>query len=57
MNAASPIPSPPAEPHPDECCRRGCCPCIFDYYRDALERWKTTVRALGHDPEQVARGR
>jgi hypothetical protein len=47
------VPAPPQKPDPMECCERGCCPCIFDYYWDALDRWKATVRALGHDPEQL----
>lgn len=48
---------PPQEPHPDECCNRGCCPCIFDYYHDALTRWKAAVAALGPDSpgEPIAR--
>ena len=41
------------KPHPDECCNRGCCPCIFDYYYDALERWKRVVIAQGHDPDKL----
>ena len=36
-----------------ECCKRGCCPCIFDYYWDALDRWKTVVSAKGFDPDAV----
>jgi hypothetical protein len=47
------LPRPPDKPEPWECCNRGCCPCIFDYYDDALERWEARVRALGHDPAQV----
>jgi hypothetical protein len=46
-------PEPPKEPHPDECCGRGCCPCVFDYYQNALERWKAAVREMGGDPEAV----
>ena len=46
-------PRPPEKPQPYECCNRGCCPCIFDYYWDALERWKTTVRELGLDPDAI----
>ena len=46
-------PRPPEKPHPSECCNRGCCPCIFDYYWDALERWETLVRKLGFDPQEV----
>lgn len=47
------VPSPPYKPHPQECCNRGCCPCIFDYYWDALERWREKVEALGLDPDSL----
>ncbi|WP_293452177.1 oxidoreductase-like domain-containing protein [Phenylobacterium sp.] len=46
-------PRPPDKPEAWECCGRGCCPCIFDYYEDALERWEARVRALGGDPAEV----
>ncbi len=49
------LPTAPTRPHPDECCRRGCEPCIFDYYDRALERWSDRVRALGADPEALLR--
>ena len=49
------IPAPPMEPDPLECCNRGCCPCIFDYYTDAVTRWEAAVRALGYDPDQLRR--
>jgi hypothetical protein len=47
------LPRPPAKPDPLECCNRGCYPCIFDYYDQALERWEGMVRARGFDPAQV----
>ena len=47
------IPTPPNKPEQYECCNRGCCPCIFDYYWDALARWEETVRGLGADPDAV----
>ena len=47
------IPQPPNKPADYECCNRGCCPCIFDYYWDALARWKETVRELGRDPDEA----
>ncbi len=52
-------PRPPDKPQDYECCKRGCCPCIFDYYYDALERWETRIRALGGDPAEIlaAQGR
>lgn len=46
-----PTPVPPNKPEAYECCNRGCCPCIFDYYRDALARWEAAVLALGRDPD------
>jgi hypothetical protein len=50
-------PRPPDRPQDYECCRRGCCPCIFDYYNDAMERWEARVRALGHDPAEILAAR
>lgn len=47
------VPAPPERPDPDECCNGGCCPCIFDYYQDALERWKARVRELGLNPDPL----
>lgn len=51
-----PLPDPPQRPEPYECCNRGCCPCIFDYYEDALARWKAAVREKGQDPEALLAG-
>ena len=47
------MPKPPDKPEPFECCNRGCSPCIFDYYWDALERWETLVRRRGGDPAEI----
>ncbi len=47
------LPRPPLKPHPDECCHRGCCPCILDYYEDALDRWRGRIRDRGMDPDEV----
>ena len=47
------VPKPPDRPHEDECCHRGCCPCIMDYYEDAMARWRERVREKGHDPDAV----
>lgn len=49
---SGPLPPPPVKPASEECCRRGCCPCIFDYYWDALDRWKEAVRIAGGDPDR-----
>ena len=48
------LPKPPDKPSDAECCHRGCCPCIFDYYWDAFERWESTIRARGFDPAEVS---
>jgi hypothetical protein len=50
---AEDVPDPPIRPQPYECCHRGCSPCIFDYYDDALERWKALVLARGADPDRL----
>lgn len=50
---APPIPRPPERPDPLSCCGRGCCPCIFDYYDDALARWEAIVRERGVDPKRA----
>ncbi|ACG76441.1 hypothetical protein PHZ_c0027 [Phenylobacterium zucineum HLK1] len=47
------MPAPPRRPTREECCGRGCDPCILDYYERALERWEARVAALGHDPAEL----
>lgn len=46
-------PQPPTRPAPYECCGRGCCPCIFDYYNDALARWRARMAELGLDTPHI----
>ena len=53
MSQPGTLPPPPTRPADYECCRRGCCPCIFDYYETALERWRARVEALGGDPDAL----
>jgi len=59
MSLPSTFPRPPSKPDDESCCHRGCCPCIFDYYWDALAKWEEMVRELGGDPvaELAALGR
>jgi len=47
------FPAPPTQPEDYECCHRHCDPCIMDYYRVALERWKKRVQEAGGDPEAI----
>jgi hypothetical protein len=37
-------PTPPERPVPADCCHGGCDPCVFDLYREALERYETALR-------------
>lgn len=55
MSQADAFPPPPVRPTEEECCHRGCDPCIFDYYERGLERWRERVRAAGGDPEALER--
>jgi hypothetical protein len=48
------MPMPPREPTPEECCQRGCEPCVFDRYYDALERYQAALELwLKRHPEAV----
>jgi hypothetical protein len=38
-------PEPPREPDPDECCRSGCEPCVYDLYWEALDRYERALDA------------
>lgn len=39
-----PIPEPPVRPRPEECCGRGCEPCVYDLYEEALERYEIKLK-------------
>ena len=41
----SPRPVPPVQPEPEDCCRSGCTPCVFDLYEAALERYERALAA------------
>jgi len=45
MPEDDPCPEPPERPSDDMCCGRGCIPCIFDYYEDALARYQARLKA------------
>ncbi|UVW27673.1 oxidoreductase-like domain-containing protein [Massilia sp. H6] len=36
-------PAPPVQPEPEDCCRSGCTPCVFDLYDEALERYQQAL--------------
>lgn len=39
-----PMPEPPVPPRPEECCGRGCDPCVYDLYEEALERYEVRLK-------------
>jgi len=41
-----PLPPKPEPPHPDECCKSGCVPCVHELYEDALDRWEARVAEI-----------
>ena len=36
-------PEPPREPAPEECCGKGCTPCVLDVYAEALARYRAAL--------------
>jgi hypothetical protein len=46
--------NPPVEPELEDCCRSGCCPCVFDLYAEAMERYEAWLAA---QPEATRRSR
>ena len=38
-----PRPVAPRQPEPEECCRSGCTPCVFDLYDEALTRYEVAL--------------
>ncbi|MES2129504.1 MAG: oxidoreductase-like domain-containing protein [Pseudomonadota bacterium] len=40
-----PRPQPPEQPLPEDCCRSGCMPCVFDLYEEALTRYELALQA------------
>jgi hypothetical protein len=40
-----PAPLEPPRPEDYECCGNGCEPCVFDLHAQAVERWRTEMKA------------
>ncbi|MBI4005591.1 MAG: hypothetical protein HY356_02880 [Gammaproteobacteria bacterium] len=55
MTGGLDLPPPPQEPHPDECCGRGCERCVYVYYEEALQRWEEEVIRLKAEHEMRIR--
>ena len=36
-------PAAPREPLPEDCCGKGCTPCVFDAYAEALEKYRAAL--------------
>lgn len=41
--ADDPPPVRPAEPEPGACCQRGCEPCVYDLYWEAMDRYEQAL--------------
>jgi hypothetical protein len=39
-----PRPVPPPRPTDEDCCRKGCTPCIFELHDEAMERYEAALR-------------
>ena len=37
-------PVKPVQPDLDDCCNRGCYPCVFDTYDDAMDRYRAAMK-------------
>lgn len=35
-----PKPQPPVEPAPEQCCRSGCNPCVYDLYDEEMAQYR-----------------
>jgi len=46
-------PVPPREPAPEECCGKGCTPCVYDLYDAALERYKAELKKFLEEGERA----
>jgi len=43
--ASDPRPRLPERPGSDDCCRSGCCPCVFELYQDDLQQYREELAA------------
>jgi len=46
-------PVAPREPLPEECCGKGCTPCVFDVYAEALERYKAELKKVLEEDDRA----
>ncbi|WP_232821085.1 oxidoreductase-like domain-containing protein [Dyella sp. C11] len=40
-----PPPTPPQRPDDEDCCGQGCVPCIFDFYDEAMGKYREELAA------------
>jgi Oxidoreductase-like protein, N-terminal len=44
VSPAAPPPVEPVQPDLDDCCNRGCYPCVFDVYDEAMDRYRAALK-------------
>ena len=45
MPSDDPRPTPPQRPDDEDCCGQGCVPCIFDFYDEAMGKYREALAA------------
>ena len=45
MPSDDPPPTPPQRPDDEDCCGQGCVPCIFDFYDEAMGKYREALAA------------
>jgi len=43
--SGDPQPTPPQRPDDEDCCGQGCVPCIFDFYDEAMGKYREELAA------------
>ena len=51
------LPIPSLRPDSNHCCKRGCVPCVYDYYKKSMSNWLTLMQELVKDQKMLAASR
>lgn len=45
----------PVEPEPDACCGEGCASCVWDVYREQLQKWQAVQNTTCTDNQVLSK--